>query len=339
MLRNDNAAKNSVKFILLLMPGFSLLSLGGFLDKLRFSGDSEDYGRQISCVWNIVSLDNLPVQASCGAVILNDTPLNEAAITPDLCDYFVIFGGNHPCTVMQSTSRYLPLLRRLNRNAIKLVSIDNAAFLLADSGMVRDRILVHWRHFSEFKDTFPGLTPVTDKNVMENGRIYSCPGGNSTIELAAYLIEKKLGREKAIKGLSDMLVAAFSPPSCTSWSNPDLEKLTTPVRHAIKFMRQNISAHLSAEIIAANSGLSRRQLDRIMVSETGLTVRQTFSEIKLDYASWLMLKTSRKLAEIANDSGFTDFSHFSRLFRKRTGLTPAKWRQENRLSRNDEYTC
>ncbi|HGO4163220.1 TPA: hypothetical protein ACK1B7_004560 [Serratia marcescens] len=74
---------------------------------------------------------------------------------------------------------------RLKLNAIKLVSIDNAAFLLANSGMVRDNILVHWRHFSEFQDTFPWLKPVTDKNVMENGRIYSCPGGNSTIELAA----------------------------------------------------------------------------------------------------------------------------------------------------------
>ncbi|EMD0828610.1 helix-turn-helix domain-containing protein [Morganella morganii] len=335
----NNVVRNSIKFTLLLMPGFSLLSLGGFLDKLRFSGDSEDYGRQISCVWNIVSLDNLPVKASCGAVILNDTPLNEAAITPDFCDYFVIFGGNNPSIVMRSTSRYLPLLRRLNLNAIKLVSIDNAAFLLADSGMVRDCILVHWRHFSEFQNTFPWLKPSTDKNVMENGRIYSCPGGNSTIELAAYLIEKRLGREKAFKGLSDMLVAGFSPPSCTNWSNPDLDKLTTPVRNAIKFMRQNISAHLAAEKIAVHCGLSRRHLDRTMVSETGLTVRQTFSVIKLDYACWLLLKTSKKLAEIANETGFTDLSHFSRQFRKRTGLTPEKWRQENRLSKNDKHIC
>ncbi|HGO4163221.1 TPA: helix-turn-helix domain-containing protein [Serratia marcescens] len=133
-----------------------------------------------------------------------------------------------------------------------------------------------------------------------------------------------------------MLVAGFSPPSCTNWTNPDLEKLTTPVRHAIKFMRQNISVHLPAEKIAVHSGLSRRQLDRTMINETGLTVRQTFSEIKLDYACWLLLKTSKKLAEIANESGFTDLSHFSRQFRKRTGLTPTKWRQENRLSRNDE---
>lgn len=34
-----------IKFVLLLMPGFSLLSVGGFLDKLRFSSDEEDYSR------------------------------------------------------------------------------------------------------------------------------------------------------------------------------------------------------------------------------------------------------------------------------------------------------
>ena len=313
------------------MPGFSLLSLGGFLDKLRFSGDIEDYGRQISCLWNIVSIDNKPVQASCGAVILNDSHLNETTITSEYCDYFVIFGGNHPSRVMQSASRYRPLLKRLRLNAIKLVSIDNAAFLLAESGMVTDNILVHWRHFSEFKDTFPWLKPIVDKNVMENGRVYSCPGGNSTIELATYLIEKKFGREKAFKGLSDMLVAGFSPPSCTNWSNPDLEKLTLPVRYAIKFMQQNISLYLSAEKISIHCGLSRRQLDRMMISDTGLTVRQKFLEMKINYACWLLLKTSKKITEIANESGFTDLSHFSRHFKTKTGLTPAKWRQENSL--------
>jgi Transcriptional regulator containing an amidase domain and an AraC-type DNA-binding HTH domain len=100
-------------------------------------------------------------------------------------------------------------------------------------------------------------------------------------------------------------------------------------------MRQHINAHLSAEDIARHCGLSRRQLDRSLAREIGLTVRQAYMEMKFDHACWLMLRTSRTLSQIATDSGFTDAAHFSRQFRLRTGTTPAKWRHTNTLERAD----
>ncbi len=166
-----------VKFTLLLMPGFSLLSLGGFLDKLRFSGDDEDYGRQLSCSWLLTALADGPVTASCGARLLPDKTHDELAFSKETCDYFVIFGGNRPASVLAEAPLYKPLLRHLRQRDIPLVSIDNAAFLLAASGFVKERILVHWRHYREFQEAFPFITPLTDKNVMEEDRVYSCPAG------------------------------------------------------------------------------------------------------------------------------------------------------------------
>lgn len=321
-----------VKFILLLMPGFSLLSVGGFLDKLRFSGDDEDYGRQLSCCWTLTSLAEGPVQASCGALLLPDKPLGELALSKDTCDYFVIFGGNRPSQVLSEVSLYKPFLRRLRQRHIPLVSIDNAAFLLAGSGIVKEHILVHWRHYREFQEAFPSITPLTDKNVMEDGSVYSCPGGNAAIELAAFLLEKQLSRDRAIKGLSDMLVAGFAPPSTLTWRDPELQNVPPAVRNALKIMRQHINGYLSAEDIARHCGLSRRQLDRCLAREIGLTARQAYMEMKFDHACWLMLRTSRTVSQIAADSGFTDAAHFSRQFRLRTGTTPAKWRTANTLN-------
>ncbi|HFQ7055982.1 GlxA family transcriptional regulator [Citrobacter freundii] len=320
-----------IKFILLIMPGFSLLSVGGFLDKLRFSSDDEDYGRQLNCSWTLVSLNEGPVAASCGVTLMPDLTLDKVKISGKSCNYFVIFGGNLPEKVVSCVPHYLPTLRHLQSMKIPLVSVDNAAFLLAASGIVKDPILVHWRHSCEFEQSFPWITPETDKNVMENGRIISCPGGNATIELAAFLLEKHLGRSRAVKGLSDMLVAGFAPPASLTWKSPDLQNFPAPVRQAIKIMRQNINHHFSAEHIARLSGLSRRQLDRSLVTQTGMTISQTFIELKMNHACWLMLKTTRTLSQIASDSGFTDVSHLNRHFRLRTGTTPAKWRKENSL--------
>ncbi|MEQ9901996.1 helix-turn-helix domain-containing protein [Pectobacterium punjabense] len=318
-----------VKFVLLLMPGFSLLSVGGFLDKLRFSSDEEDYSRQLTCSWTLTALDSHPVTASCGAVLIPDQAVSTRQIHAGNCDYFVIFGGNTPAKIVSDTASYLPLLRHLRRSKIPLVSVDNAAFLLAETGFSGKRILVHWRHFDEFKARFPSITPVTDKNVMEEGNLYSCPGGSATIELAAFLLEKKLGRERAIKGLSDMLVGGFVPPSNLTWNSSELEAMPMSVRRALITMRQSLTSRLSSEEIAQRSGLSRRQLDRSLQKSIGRTIQQAYMDMKIAQACWLMLRTSRTLSQIATDTGFSDPSHLNRIFRLHLGLTPGKWRQEN----------
>ncbi|MBA0194369.1 GlxA family transcriptional regulator [Pectobacterium carotovorum] len=318
-----------VKFVLLLMPGFSLLSVGGFLDKLRFSGDEEDYSRQLNCTWKLTALDNQPVTSSCGAVLVPDEAVSVRQLYAGNCDYFVIFGGNTPEKIMADTAPYLPLLRHLRRHHIPLVSVDNAAFLLAETGFSGKRILVHWRHFSEFKALFPSIAPVTDKNVMEEGHVYSCPGGSATIELAAFLLEKKLGRERAIKGLSDMLVGGFAPPSSLTWNSPELEDSPMSVRRALIIMRQSLASRLSSEDIAQRSGLSRRQLDRSLQKSIGRTIQQAYMEMKIAQACWLMLRTSRTLSQIAADTGFSDPSHLSRIFQQHLGLAPGKWRRLN----------
>ncbi|MFJ5364798.1 GlxA family transcriptional regulator [Pectobacterium punjabense] len=318
-----------VKFVLLLMPGFSLLSVGGFLDKLRFSSDEEDYSRQLTCSWTLTALDSHPVTASCGAVLIPDQAVSTRQIHAGNCDYFVMFGGNTPAKILSDTASYLPLLRHLRRSKIPLVSVDNAAFLLAETGFSGKRILVHWRHFDEFKARFPSITPVTDKNVMEEGNLYSCPGGSATIELAAFLLEKKLGRERAIKGLSDMLVGGFVPPSNLTWNSSELEAMPMSVRRALITMRQSLTSRLSSEEIAQRSGLSRRQLDRSLQKSIGRTIQQAYMDMKIAQACWLMLRTSRTLSQIATDTGFSDPSHLNRIFRLHLGLTPGKWRQEN----------
>ncbi|MBT9182938.1 helix-turn-helix domain-containing protein [Pectobacterium punjabense] len=318
-----------VKFVLLLMPGFSLLSVGGFLDKLRFSSDEEDYSRQLTCSWTLTALDSHPVTASCGAVLIPDQAVSTRQIHAGNCDYFVIFGGNTPAKILSDTASYLPLLRHLRRSKTPLVSVDNAAFLLAETGFSGKRILVHWRHFDEFKARFPSITPVTDKNVMEEGNLYSCPGGSATIELAAFLLEKKLGRERAIKGLSDMLVGGFVPPSNLTWNSSELEAMPMSVRRALIIMRQSLTSRFSSEEIAQRSGLSRRQLDRSLQKSIGRTIQQAYMDMKIAQACWLMLRTSRTLSQIATDTGFSDPSHLNRIFRLHLGLTPGKWRQEN----------
>ena len=87
------AESPDLRFLLLPLPEFALLPFGGFLDKLRFSADDEDYSRQRYCTWTILGLQPGHVLSSSGAALrIEATP--EQLDLADF-DYLVLFGGRN----------------------------------------------------------------------------------------------------------------------------------------------------------------------------------------------------------------------------------------------------
>ncbi|MGH6736021.1 MAG: AraC family transcriptional regulator [Methyloceanibacter sp.] len=88
------------------------------------------------------------------------------------------------------------------------------------------------------------------------------------------------------------------------------------------------SPGLSAEQVAHEIGVSARQVHRLL-EETPKTFYEHVLECRLQCA-YRMLTSPRfgrfKVAEIAQRTGFTNVSHFNRLFRTRFGETPASVR-------------
>lgn len=57
------------------------------------------------------------------------------------------------------------------------------------------------------------------------------------------------------------------------------------------------------------------------------TIGQFLRQIRLENAHLQLTKTQKSLAEIALENGFSDQSHFSRLFKQKFGVTPNEYRQ------------
>lgn len=56
------------------------------------------------------------------------------------------------------------------------------------------------------------------------------------------------------------------------------------------------------------------------------SVHQCLMDIRLEIAENHLSRTSRPVSQIALDTGFADHSHFSKVFRERTGTTPSEFR-------------
>jgi two-component system response regulator YesN len=69
-------------------------------------------------------------------------------------------------------------------------------------------------------------------------------------------------------------------------------------------------------------------LSRIFLETVGMSFRQKQAEVRLARARELLQTTNSKIYEVAVESGYPSVSLFNFMFRKRFGVTPAKWRKQ-----------
>jgi AraC family transcriptional regulator len=95
--------------------------------------------------------------------------------------------------------------------------------------------------------------------------------------------------------------------------------------------RERIHAELAARPslsgLADSVGVHPVTLARAFRRAFGCTGGEYIRNVRLERAAHQLTETEMSLAEIALEAGFSDQSHFSNLFRHRTGLPPSRYRQ------------
>lgn len=92
-----------------------------------------------------------------------------------------------------------------------------------------------------------------------------------------------------------------------------------------KYLKGNIGKLLSVDTIAADNGYSAAQLQRIFKNECGVSVIDYFINIKIEYAKLLINEGQCTITEIALNVGYNNPNYFSRLFKKKVGLSPSEY--------------
>lgn len=102
---------------------------------------------------------------------------------------------------------------------------------------------------------------------------------------------------------------------------------TADTAHLIEERLQRlISTDGSIAQIADELSLSRSQCTKIFKQVYGVSPRQYVTDMKLNLAKQLLVSTNRTIEDIADELGYHSASHFSRQFRRGTGLSPNQFR-------------
>jgi AraC-like DNA-binding protein len=101
------------------------------------------------------------------------------------------------------------------------------------------------------------------------------------------------------------------------------------LRRATDFIEENCLRNIRLEELAGLVGLSQSHFSHAFKASTGMAPHQWQVNARLRRAKALIRLGNLSLIDIAVETGFADQAHFTRVFRKNFGTTPANWRKSN----------
>ncbi|MDT8717414.1 AraC family transcriptional regulator [Clostridium sp. 19966] len=100
-------------------------------------------------------------------------------------------------------------------------------------------------------------------------------------------------------------------------------------RFVIDNYLEHCTSDSSLKELAKIINISVRQLNRIMKYYYSMSFKEKLIANRLQYASNLLINTNLSLQSIAEQSGFSSVSYFSRIFKKHYKISPGKFRSSN----------
>ncbi len=98
------------------------------------------------------------------------------------------------------------------------------------------------------------------------------------------------------------------------------------VEKAKNYIAENSSQILTVRDVSDYVHLNPEYFTRLFKKETGLNIKNYITDCKIAAAKDLLLHTAEPVSMIALDLGYSNFSHFTQMFRKAEGLTPSEFR-------------
>jgi transcriptional regulator GlxA family with amidase domain len=322
LVKSDDATAIT-RYAFLTLADYSMIALSNAIEPLRMANRVS--GRQVY-EWRVVSLDGQPVAASNGLMLTPTEQLSQ----PSPFDLVFVCGG---VNVRQAVSPALGrALRRLAAKGLPLGALCTGGYALADAGLLDGyRATIHWENLPALREEFPRVL-ISDHVFTVDRNRYTCSGGVAPLELMLNLIEQKLGLQVS-RQVSEQFIVERIRGSGDRQYVPLRAQVGAAHRSVLavaELMAANIENPLSLERIARQSGLSRRQIERLFKRQVNCVPKRYYIELRLKRARELLLQTSMPIMAISTACGFQSPPHFSKCYRSHFGHPPTAERQAPR---------
>ena len=226
-------------------------------------------------------------------------------------------------------------IRRMYDQGAIVCSVCTGSVLLAESGLLdHQTATTHWSMKDFFKRYYPTVNLAPERILVpesSDNRIITTGGAGAWEDLSLYLIARFREEAEAIR------MAKFWVLGDRSEGQLPFAAMSKPRRHedaVIADCQVWIAEHYAQpKPVAAmieRSQLADRTFKRRFRSATGYTPVEYVQTLRVEEAKQWLETESLPTEEVGRLVGYEDPTFFRRLFKRRTGVTPARYRQRFR---------
>jgi AraC-like DNA-binding protein len=128
------------------------------------------------------------------------------------------------------------------------------------------------------------------------------------------------------QGILLQLVSKFIGPQ--QLQQGDTTGIPAKVIDLLGFIQLNLHQPLTVKQLATIVNQHPDYLSRVFLKLTGERPLSYIHTKRIERAQYLMVTTRMSLSEIAGATGFDNLPHFSKVFKKKTSLTPGQYREQ-----------
>lgn len=331
-------ASRPVPVALLALPECSASVLYGFYDVLAsatklwpaLAGQPADHpGFDV----RIVSPDGAPFRCHGGLPVTPHGPVDAVpdealVLVPDLA----IELDDDPRGRWPEAARWLT--GHHQRGGI-IATVCTGSVLLADTGLLNGKpATTHWAFKSLFERCYPEVRLQTGRLLVAadpEAMLVTGGGVASWEELCLYLIGRFCGRVEAIRTAKIFLLGDRSDGQLPySTMVPTRRHEDAAIADSQTWLADHYALPHPVARMIARSGLAERSFKRRFKAVTGFAPVEYVQTLRIEEAKQQLECSDAGTDEIAAAVGYEDPAFFRRLFKRQTGVTPARYRQRVR---------
>lgn len=258
----------------------------------------------------------------------NGIELQTEAIGDDNAGTVIVMTSYDPEAA--GTPDVLKWIRQQHRQGARMACSETAAYLFVHSNMFTSsnsvalgRLAAHYEVAPSYREMFGDRIELERLYHFEDN-IHSSAGGMSTLDLMLHLID-----ELRDKTLSDRIAYVFNyqrmPDTARKPSRAEgaISRMDARLGRMVSLMQSSISSPTPLKKIYLESGVEASTARRLFLRLLNQNPQGYYRQLRLQYGRDILQNSGFSVSEVADMTGFSDASAFSRAYRDIFGITPA----------------
>jgi transcriptional regulator GlxA family with amidase domain len=278
----------------------------------------------------LVATRRQPFAAGNGVMIHPEATLDEIELPDVVCVPELLVPPGEPLDGRFGAE--IAFLKRCHEGGAMLATACSGALLLAEAGLLDGHdATTHWAYCDILEQRYPKVRVHAQRALVVTGdqqRLIMAGGGTTWLDLALYLIARLAGTEAAMQvariNLIDWHSTGQQPFARLAKSRQTEDAV---IARCQGWIAVNYASPSPVAQMTRLSGLAERSFTRRFSQATGMAPLEYVHTLRLEEAKQMLESGEQPVEAIANEVGYEDAAFFSRLFRRKVGLTPVQYRR------------